>query len=260
MSDFDKEAERERLREKYEAEQDEREATQRMSELLLKGATMTNKHCGNCGDPVFRHDGTEFCPSCNVDGQGAAANADATDASAAGGDAGATVANADAAGAEASADQAVASAEASDADAARAALDAHEPDRELGQGDAGDASADRSGDDELEYDDAVARANRSDARRGAAPGETAESTREPGVDATADAGRSNRVAAGAAANVEATLERFAAAANDTDDPDRAREYLAVVRDAAETLRTLGGNTAPSAGTRPYSSPDSLPGS
>jgi hypothetical protein len=31
MSDFDKEAERERLREKYEAESEGREATQRMS-------------------------------------------------------------------------------------------------------------------------------------------------------------------------------------------------------------------------------------
>ncbi|MGQ3721971.1 Sjogren's syndrome/scleroderma autoantigen 1 family protein [Natrialba aegyptia] len=65
MSDFDKEAEREKLREKYERDKAEREATQRMSDLLLKGATMTNSHCGTCGDPLFQQDGTTFCPSCH---------------------------------------------------------------------------------------------------------------------------------------------------------------------------------------------------
>ncbi|WP_460923320.1 Sjogren's syndrome/scleroderma autoantigen 1 family protein [Salinarchaeum chitinilyticum] len=72
-SGFDKEAERERLREKYEAEQADREAAQQMSDLLLKGATMTNAHCGNCGSPIFRSDGQEFCPNCS----GQAAGADA---------------------------------------------------------------------------------------------------------------------------------------------------------------------------------------
>jgi uncharacterized Zn finger protein (UPF0148 family) len=64
MSDFDKEAERERLREKYEREEAKREVTERMSELLLKGATMTNAHCQECGDPIFRYDGQEFCATC----------------------------------------------------------------------------------------------------------------------------------------------------------------------------------------------------
>lgn len=64
MSDFDKEAEREKLRQQYEAEKEERKATQRMSELLLQGATMTGKHCDTCGDPIFRQNGTEFCPTC----------------------------------------------------------------------------------------------------------------------------------------------------------------------------------------------------
>jgi uncharacterized Zn finger protein (UPF0148 family) len=67
MSDFDKEAERERLREKYEEEEEEREATQRMSQLLLQGATMTNQHCEVCGDPIFRQEGREFCPTCQED-------------------------------------------------------------------------------------------------------------------------------------------------------------------------------------------------
>ena len=64
MSDFDKEAERERLREKYERDQEKRKSTERMSELLLKGATMTDTHCADCGDPIFRYDGEEFCPTC----------------------------------------------------------------------------------------------------------------------------------------------------------------------------------------------------
>ena len=65
MSEFDKEAEREKLREQLEAEQEDREATQRMSELLLGGATMTGKHCENCASPIFRRNGQEFCPNCN---------------------------------------------------------------------------------------------------------------------------------------------------------------------------------------------------
>jgi uncharacterized Zn finger protein (UPF0148 family) len=64
MSDFDREAEREKLREKYERDKEKREASERMSELLLQGATMTNRHCPECHSPVFRHEGTEFCPTC----------------------------------------------------------------------------------------------------------------------------------------------------------------------------------------------------
>ena len=64
MSEFDKEAEREKLREKFAKDERKRRQTQRMSELLLKGATMTNRHCDRCGDPIFRYDGEEFCPTC----------------------------------------------------------------------------------------------------------------------------------------------------------------------------------------------------
>jgi uncharacterized Zn finger protein (UPF0148 family) len=65
MSDeFDREAEREKLREKYERDQQKREASERMSELLLQGATMTNRHCPECQSPVFTYEGTAFCPTC----------------------------------------------------------------------------------------------------------------------------------------------------------------------------------------------------
>lgn len=69
MSEFDKEAEREKLREKYANERQDRAATQRMSDLLLQGATMTNKHCDRCGDPIFRYEGQEFCASCQAAGE-----------------------------------------------------------------------------------------------------------------------------------------------------------------------------------------------
>ena len=65
MSEFDKEAERKKLREKFAREEERRSRTSNMSELLLKGATMTNKH-HECGSPVFRWDGQEFCPTCQA--------------------------------------------------------------------------------------------------------------------------------------------------------------------------------------------------
>ena len=76
MSEFDREKEREKLREQYERDKQKREASERMSELLLQGATMTNRHCKECHSPVFRYDGTEFCPTC----QREVADADAADA------------------------------------------------------------------------------------------------------------------------------------------------------------------------------------
>jgi len=89
--DASREAERERLREKYEKERAEREVTQQMSELLLRGATMTNKHCETCSNPIFRYEGEEFCPVCSGqvedpqgDATGGGADADATGADAAG--------------------------------------------------------------------------------------------------------------------------------------------------------------------------------
>jgi uncharacterized Zn finger protein (UPF0148 family) len=44
---------------------------------------MTGKHCDTCGDPIFRYDGTEFCPTCQhetgeVSDDAAGASDDAT--------------------------------------------------------------------------------------------------------------------------------------------------------------------------------------
>jgi len=82
---FDREAEKEKLRAQLEREEEERQSTQHMSELLLKGATMTNKHCDVCGDPIFRYDGQEFCPTCSQAGEAGAEEAAAGEPSAAGG-------------------------------------------------------------------------------------------------------------------------------------------------------------------------------
>lgn len=87
---FDKEAEKERLRQQLAEEEADREATQRMSELLLQGATMTNHHCDECGDPLFRHEGREFCPTCGRQRAGAGSSAGQDDAAAATGDGGTT--------------------------------------------------------------------------------------------------------------------------------------------------------------------------
>ena len=72
---FDREAERRKLEEKYGDDDQRRASTQRMSDLLLKGATMTNSHCDTCGDPIFRQNGQEFCPTCSANAAGNGAEA-----------------------------------------------------------------------------------------------------------------------------------------------------------------------------------------
>jgi len=67
MSDgFDKEAEREKLREKLADDDEKREHTQRMSELLLQQGDDDEPPLRRLrrSHPIFRHDGQEFCPSC----------------------------------------------------------------------------------------------------------------------------------------------------------------------------------------------------
>jgi uncharacterized Zn finger protein (UPF0148 family) len=184
MSGFDEEAERERLREKYEQDQEKRAATQRMSELLLKGATMTNSHCDACGDPLFRHDGQTFCPTCQA-------------------------ADGDAAAPETTGDD--------DVDA--------ESTPEAGTTEAADAPAT------------------------ADPPSATDRVPDPGVEDGASEPRtqSPRPASAAAesaslddarASLSRTLLRYARAAEEADDPRRAKEFLAAVREAAEALSAL----------------------
>lgn len=205
--DFDKEAEREKLREKYESEAEDRASTERMSELLLKGATMTNKHCGHCGDPIFRHDGQEFCPTC------AQGDADA--------------------GSQAAA--------ANPTDRPDTQPTAQEDTRPTDKPDTGTAGerVEHTETPQTHTQDATAGTTMPDgaSRRTTTP---EHPTRPESPEGRPDdpVGDAVAVDRNAVAQVEATIERFAAEAASTDDPTRAQECLDVVRTAAETLRVL----------------------
>ncbi|ELY64305.1 Sjogren's syndrome/scleroderma autoantigen 1 family protein [Natronococcus jeotgali] len=243
MSDFDKEAEREKLREKYERDKADREATQRMSDLLLKGATMTNAHCGTCGDPLFQQDGTTFCPSCH-------GNPDAVR----GTDLEARPA------AESAADDADEDADRPEPeiDATRSGTD-DGPDttpERAGQGQtadtdpAGDASdrpssppsrstADRevrtqSRDADRDPEPDRAQRDRHHARSGSRP---AERPRRAGDSRTRSPSGTGELE-DARASLVAALEKFTREAAETDDPRYARECLEAAREAGETLETL----------------------
>jgi len=198
MSDgFDKEAEREKLREKLADDDEKREHTQRMSELLLQGATMTNRHCDDCGDPIFRHDGQEFCPTCQAAGSGSGTRGDSQEA---------TQTSIQGAGS-----------------APRTVVKTGGD--ESPQGDAPDASASPNG----------AASPRSGA---ASPSSNAGESRDEPTPAPPTDPTGSESVADARASLTRTLARFARAAEETDDPRRARDNLQAAREAAETLAAL----------------------
>ena len=214
MSEFDKEAEREKLRKKFEEEKKDREATQRMSDLLLRGATMTNAHCNTCGDPIFRHDGQEFCPTCQreVD-TGASAGGDGADVG------------------DGSTGSAVEGAE-SEADT----LDAASADEAA----SGAATPNAAKTDETTSNDHESAPTAG--LDGAASAPTVDSqTTETGSGRVAGTGRSaidNGELVRANAALGETIEQLAIRAREADDPRQAREWLAAAREAAEALRAL----------------------
>ena len=202
---FDKEAEREKLREKYGEE--DREATRQMSELLLKGATMTNRHCDSCGDPVFRYDGQEFCPTC----QGADGAGTGTDAGAGG----ETAAESDAA---------------TDDGSPRSTTDSGTPQPTTDGESAAPARSEARGEPtRWETRGQSAPAGRTPTERPATPAPTEGGS---GGEREGERGRDPR------ASLERTLTRFARAAEASEDPRAAREHLAAAREAAEALAAL----------------------
>ncbi|EMA66263.1 Sjogren's syndrome/scleroderma autoantigen 1 family protein [Halorubrum kocurii] len=234
MSDgFDKEAEREKLREKLAEDEQKREHTQRMSELLLQGATMTNRHCDDCGDPIFRHDGQEFCPTCQATGSGGGtqgddaqpADADAkrppqgdgrdTSTAPGGGETAPSTASQDAT-AQSGTNANAASANAASANAANA--------------NAANANA--------------ANAVPEPPNAAPSPASNAEQSGEPpasgppAAPAAPAAPAEPGTVADARASLTRTLARFARAAEETDDPRRARDHLRAAREAAEALAAL----------------------
>ncbi|TKX75773.1 hypothetical protein EXE46_01370 [Halorubrum sp. GN11_10-6_MGM] len=230
MSDgFDKEAEREKLREKLADDEQKREHTQRMSELLLKGATMTNRHCDACGDPIFRHDGREFCPTCGNEVGGGTGETTETAA-----DADGTAADADAAAADGAA------AENGSIDAGSADTVAPDP-TDAGVVDAAPtetAQSPSSPPTPAPSQESVS-SQSSSPSQGAAPPQRSEP--QPPASRQSTPSQSADDAGGvdaARASLTRTLTRFARAAEETDDPRRARDHLEAAREAAEALAAL----------------------
>lgn len=231
MSDFDREAERKRLREKYEQDREKRESTQRMSELLLQGATMTNRHCETCSDPIFRYDGQEFCPSCQ-----AAAQADANGSPA----------------------------DTGEQEAATGTVEA-EPETETNTGDVPESDAPTSVENtddgerstperpveevrpttDVDVDRSPTTAKPAtttggDGQPPAEPDHVEAVTRRQSARSTRTSGSNAGDVGAARDSLVRTLTRMASAAEEVDDPRRAREYLAAAREAAEAVAALDG--------------------
>ncbi|MFB6095112.1 MAG: Sjogren's syndrome/scleroderma autoantigen 1 family protein [Halodesulfurarchaeum sp.] len=228
--DFDKEAERRRLREKYEADREDREVTERMSELLLQGATMTNTHCDQCGTPIFRYQGQAFCPTC----QAARGN---------------------------QAEQAAQAAEeAQEAQGNEAGQEAREPQEARGNQtdqEAQEARGDRTDQETpgaqeaqepqeqgIQTPGTEGEVGEADTAGQDAPGPSAGAApaqnRSPS--AQADPGGSDPQSLEAArASLLRTITNLAREAEAADDPRRAREYLGAAREAATALEALRGS-------------------
>ncbi|WP_436925338.1 Sjogren's syndrome/scleroderma autoantigen 1 family protein [Halosimplex amylolyticum] len=262
MSDFDKEAERERLREKYERDQQKREASERMSDLLLKGATMTNSHCGNCGDPIFRYDGDEFCPTCQqvVTNDEAVEEAAETDQQGDGvkSDAGQTgdeesatadengdapdhieIKQPDGPAVRTGADQAAAD-QASESEPGSPEADANSA--EANPADATDANAtDVSATDANAVASSESQSTPSGQSVGSPPNRQPPTSSYSEADQSAAAGDANDDFAAARASLVRTLRKHAERAENCDDPRRARDHLTAAREAAEALSALSGS-------------------
>ena len=226
MSDvFDKEAEREKLREKFADDEEKREHTQRMSELLLKGATMTNRHCEACGDPIFRHDGREFCPTCGNE----VGDADASQAPANAGEAPADAG-------ETPVDATAPPETEGDAAAANGSVEADTTDSDPADSGATETAQPRSSSSAAAQSQNPS-PQRAEAQR-TAP-QTAEPSRSDSQGSPPSRSADDAESVGPArASLTRTLTRFARAAEEADDPRRARDNLEAAREAAEALAAL----------------------
>ncbi|WP_135827324.1 Sjogren's syndrome/scleroderma autoantigen 1 family protein [Halorussus halobius] len=239
-SGFDKEAEREKLREKYERDEEGRENTRRMSELLLQGATMTGKHCNRCGDPIFRYDGREFCPTCQQAGDASGADEASVGPSA--------DAEPSDAGGESAADRRAASGDDGRASADDSAAAETEPRVEIDGVSVADRHVDRSDvrRPPSQQDDRSGRARDHSHERGSGrgartrdPGEGPAGGRPRGRDERARAGRAGASDLGPAReSLVRTLTDLSRRAEEADDAARARDLLAATREAAEALAAL----------------------
>jgi len=220
MSDFDKEAEREKLRKKFEEEEEDRAATEQMSELLLKGATMTNAHCSNCGDPVFRYDGQEFCPTCQKSVSRGPADEDAeTDA-----DSQENIQMADPS--EETRVQFGADGEAADESQQTADEPTPEPAQPVNE-QAAESTTRQPSTQQPVDEPATEPTPQQPAPR--------QSTNDSSTRNAAPEGDVAGELAAAESLLAQTARRFAERASATDNPERAREHIAAAREAAEAL-------------------------
>ena len=222
MSDFDKEAEREKLRKKYADDEAKRANTKRMSELLLKGATMTNQHCDECGDPLFSHDGQTFCPTCQAGGQ---QPADAQQAD--------TQQPADAQQADTQQPTDTQQADTQQPTDTQQANGAQQPTNATQPAAASPPTPEQSTQTSA---DAPA-TNGHPGASGAQPTDTTQrATSQPSPQPSAAASTEGLTAA--RQSLVGTVTRFSQRAAEADDPRRAKELLSAAREAAETLRAL----------------------
>ncbi|TQQ80670.1 Sjogren's syndrome/scleroderma autoantigen 1 family protein [Halonotius roseus] len=200
MSDFDKEAEREKLRKKYADDEAKRANTKRMSELLLKGATMTNQHCDECGDPLFSHDGQTFCPTCQAGTQQPADAQQQADT-------------------QQPMDTQQANGAQQPANAAQSPATEPESSATQPQSTPTDTPA-------------------TNGHPGASDGRPPEPTQQSTQQSTSQSSPPTEGLTTARQSLIGTITRFSQQAAKTDDPRRAKELLAAAREAAETLRAL----------------------
>jgi uncharacterized Zn finger protein (UPF0148 family) len=228
MSDFDREAERERLEEQYERDQEKRAATERMSDLLLKGATMTDAHCEHCGDPIFRYEGEEFCPTCQQLVEGGEGTTDETgerpaetgqapdqgaDSGEAGSDDGGVAVGGDSSG---------------DSEGASAATTGETTTpRDAQSGSPATIRTKRPTGPTADDTDAASGGSSAD-------GEPASNQHQPDA-GPRDRGGPDDGLADARASLARALQVHAQQAAETDDPHRAQDHLAAAREAAEAL-------------------------
>ncbi|MFB6189378.1 MAG: Sjogren's syndrome/scleroderma autoantigen 1 family protein [Halapricum sp.] len=268
MSDFDKDAERERLRKQFEQEESQRETTERMSELLLKGATMTNAHCGTCGDPIFRYEGQEFCPTCQevvtdegdtAEGQSSADQADAAPADATPADTTAESPSENGTTPESISEESAAGLEESDESVADAGRPRAEPDPDAVEVEPDPDAVEVEPDPdavEIEPDEEAAESvdgEPSDLperrERAAVPDRDrrpSESIRRPDPPARREVTEEDAHASlsgdadltDARESLRRSLVRFAREAERADDPRRATEHLEAAHEAAETLAAI----------------------
>jgi uncharacterized Zn finger protein (UPF0148 family) len=247
MSDFDEEAEREKLREQFAADEEKREATERMSNLLLQGATMTNTHCDNCSSPIFTYEGQAFCPTCqvevdNTDSDNGTAGAetigpadvdrpDSTPKPEAGTDAGASRQDSDSVGDSST------RIEVDDPGASTAPEPSSptEPDASPEPGSESEPARERRTPSSSEPTEASDTEARPSGR--AEPDSTAEPARGR-ISSTADTSTGDTDLTAARASLSRTLTRLSSEAERSEDLSRTREHLLATREAAEALAAL----------------------